>query len=321
MSLTAPPRLSIGLPVRNGEPYVTESIEALLGQSYTDFELIITDNASTDGTEEICREYERDDSRIRYYRHPDNIGIGPNENFCVHQARGELFKWAAADDLYARTLLENCIAALDEYPDVVLAHCWTAKIDTAGQLIKVFEYALSTSSPYAPERFRSILFDRAGDDDYGVMRIDVLRRTPLLGSFHHADHALIAGLALQGRFYQVPDWLFFRRVHPGQAGKTSVRKRCVNLDPRRASKLRHPIVRLYGEYLWAYIAAIQRAPLSAEDRVKCYQHLLRWFSGRAKGDVTAEPDAIVPLQPLLLDDVVAHRNTQISELGGESART
>ncbi|HEX3966291.1 MAG TPA: glycosyltransferase family 2 protein [Trebonia sp.] len=311
--MTATPRLSIGLPVRNGEPFVSQAIEALLGQSYTDFELIITDNASTDSTEEICRGYARDDERIRYYRHPANIGIGPNQNFSVHEARGELFKWASADDLYARTLIESCVAALDEYPDVVLAHSWTAKIDTAGNLIKAFEYALSTATPYAPERFRSVLFDRGGDDDYGVIRIEVLRRTGLQGSHHHADHTLIAELGLLGRFYQVPDWLYFRRVHPGQNGRTSMRKRCVNLDPRRASRLRHPAVRLYGEYIWRYVAAIQRAPLSAEDRLKCYRYLMQWFSGRAVGNETAEPDAIDPPPPLSVNDLVARWNTGIVE--------
>jgi glycosyltransferase involved in cell wall biosynthesis len=317
--MTVTPRLSMGLPVRNGEPHITQSIEALLGQSYSDFELIITDNASTDATEEICRGYAKGDSRIRYYRHAANIGIGPNQNFSVHQARGELFKWASADDLYARTLIESCVAALDEYPDVVLAHSWTAKIDLSGELIKVFEYALSTSSPHAPERFRSILFDRGGDDDYGVIRLDALRRTGLQGSHHHADHTLIAELALLGRFYHVPDWLYFRRVHPGQNGKTTMRKRCVNLDPQRASRLRHPAVRLYGEYLWGYVAAIQGAPMSAKDRLECYAHLLRWFSGRARGKVTAEPDAIEPPAPISVRDVVAGLNVQPAELRGHAS--
>ena len=99
------PRLTIGLPVYNGEKYLGESLEALLGQSYEDFELIIADNASTDGTGDICRRYEKQDSRIRCVRQPRNIGCAPNHNFVVWQARGELFKWASHDDLYARNML------------------------------------------------------------------------------------------------------------------------------------------------------------------------------------------------------------------------
>src|SRR6185437_10306412 len=108
------PRLSVGLPVYNGSGYVAESIEALLGQTFEDFELIISDNASTDDTGKVCRRYQKTDSRVRYYRQPRNVGLAPNHNFCVEQARGELFKWAAGDDLYARNLLETCVAALDE---------------------------------------------------------------------------------------------------------------------------------------------------------------------------------------------------------------
>ena len=77
------PRLSVGLPVYNGEGYLAESLEALLGQSYEDFELIISDNASTDGTADICRRYAKQDSRIRYIRQPRNIGCAPNHNYLV----------------------------------------------------------------------------------------------------------------------------------------------------------------------------------------------------------------------------------------------
>ena len=158
--MNAVPRLSIGLPVYNGENYLAESLDALLGQSYEDFELIISDNASTDGTADICRRYEKQDSRIRYIRQPRNIGCAPNHNFVVGQARGELFKWASHDDLYARDLLKRCVDALDEYPHVVLAHSWTAMIDSSGTVTEAIEYPLATASLRAPERFRSMLFDR-----------------------------------------------------------------------------------------------------------------------------------------------------------------
>jgi glycosyltransferase involved in cell wall biosynthesis len=305
MSVT--PRLSIGLPVYNGERYIRQSIESLLGQSYTDFELVISDNASTDDTGHICRQYAKEDSRIRYFRQPRNIGLAPNHNYVVHESTGELFKWAANDDLYARTLIENCVAALDEYPDVVLAHSWTAKIDGPGTVTAAFEYPMSTSSPQAPERFRSVLFDSGGDDDYGVMRIEVLRRTAMKDSYHHADHTIIAELALHGRFYQVPDWLYFRREHPGQNGRASLRKRCANMDPRRANPLIHPIPRLYAEYLWGYVAAVRQSPLSRADRMECYRHLAQWLRSRAgRGYAEAsDPESVDPLPPIDLDAVVA----------------
>ena len=76
---------------------------------------------------------------------------------------------------------------------------------------------MATASPRAPERFRSLLYEAGGTTTDGVIRMDVLRRAPLLGSYHHSDRTLTAGLALHGPFYQVPDWLYFRRDHAERA--------------------------------------------------------------------------------------------------------
>jgi glycosyltransferase involved in cell wall biosynthesis len=278
------PRLSVGIPVYNGQNYLAESIDALLGQSYEDFELIISDNASTDGTADICRRYQEKDSRIRYFRQERNIGCAPNHNFLVEQARGELFKWASDDDLYARDLLERCVEALDQFPHVVLAHSWTALIDGSGAVTKAVRYGLDTASPSAPERFRSLLYEVGGDDDGGVIRMDVLRRAPLHGSYYHADRTLVAGLVLNGPFYQVPDWLYFRRDHDERAERAfkTARAWCANLEPRRSDALRNPAVRLYTEYVWGFVTAIRRAPLTSAERRECYRHLAGWLSNRAK---------------------------------------
>jgi glycosyltransferase involved in cell wall biosynthesis len=313
--MTTTPRLTIGLPVYNGEKYVAESLEALLGQSFTDFELIISDNASTDGTGDICRRYEKQDSRVRYFRQPRNIGLAPNHNFVAEQARGELFKWASNDDLYARDLVERCIDGLDEYPDVVLAHSWTAKVDASGVVTKAFEYPLNTSSPRAPDRFRSLLFVSGGDDDYGVMRTEVLRRTAMQESYHHADRTIVAELALYGRFYQVPDWLYFRRDHADRAERAcpTMRSRCANMDPRRADRLRNPALRLYGEYVWAYATAIRRAPLSAADRRACYGHLAQWLASRVRPGANSQDDPASVARPdILVNSIVAGRQGKLS---------
>jgi glycosyltransferase involved in cell wall biosynthesis len=304
------PRLTIGLPVYNGEKYVAESLEALLGQTFTDFELVISDNASTDSTGDICRRYEKQDSRVRYFRQSWNVGLAPNHNFVAEQARCDLFKWASNDDLYARELLERCIDALDKYPEVVLAHSWTAKVDDSGVMTKAFRYPLNTASPRAPERFRSLLFDNGGDDDYGVIRTEVLRRTAMKESYHHADRTIIAELSLYGRFYQVPDWLYFRREHADRAERAhpSMRGRCANMDPRRADRLRHPAVRLYGEYIWAYVTAIHRAPLPAADKRECYRYLAEWLATRVRSDATAGNDpAFVSHPDIQVDSIVAGR--------------
>jgi glycosyltransferase involved in cell wall biosynthesis len=318
MTMSTAPRLSIGLPVYNGETYLAESIEALLGQSYEDFELIISDNASTDGTGDICRRYEKQDSRVRYFRQQRNIGLAPNHNFVFAQSRGDLFKWASSDDLYGRDLLKYCVAALDEHPGVVLAHAWEAAIDEKGDVWQALEYPLATDSPSAPERFRSILFGSSGlferrflagsggspasgdgdghdfvrvenngilraCDEYGVIRSDVMRRIAPLGSYHHADRIIACEIALHGPFHITPDWLYFRREYSDRAYNSSpkVRARCAIQDPARANRLRHPTVRLLAEYFWGYVAAVRRAPLSAADRRDCLRYLAQWMTDRA----------------------------------------
>jgi glycosyltransferase involved in cell wall biosynthesis len=319
------PRLSIGLPVYNGERYLSESLDAILGETYEDFELIISDNASTDGTRDICRRYERADSRIRYLRQPHNIGAAPNHNFVFQQARGELFKWMAADDLYARDLLARCVAALDEHPEVVLAHSWTAAIDSEGKVTQTLEYPLSTDSPYAPERFRSTLFgiddDDQGliraDDQYGVMRSSVLRKVAPQNSFYHSDRVIMSEVVLHGPFYQIPEWLYFRRDHNErpQHASVTVRRWCTNMDPRRSNGLLHPAPRLLAEFLWGYVAAIGRAPLTAKERWECRRELARWFSSRAVpaatravrgGILQGQPVAIPPPSlPTPIEQLVA----------------
>jgi len=304
------PRLSVGLPVYNGEPYLRASIESLLGQSYENFELIISDNASTDNTADICRDYAKSDSRVRYFRQPSNIGLAPNHNFVFAQSRGELFKWAANDDLYARDLLRCCVEALDAHPEVILAHSWSAVIDENDKVTQALEYPLATDSSRAPERFRSIIFGCSGMfedtdpgaggfvrldnsgilracDEYGVIRSAVLRQVSPLGSYPHSDRILNIELALRGPFHQTPDWLYFRRDHPDRTynANRTARKLSATLDPRRASKWKYPAARLAGEYVWRYLAAIRRAPLSAADRVQCYRSLAQWTVDRAVGKV------------------------------------
>jgi glycosyltransferase involved in cell wall biosynthesis len=326
-NINATPRLTIGLPVYNGEKHIAEALDALLGQTFEDFELIISDNASTDGTEAICRQFEGQDSRIRYFRQPHNIGMAANHNFVAEQGRGELFKWASHDDLYARDLLRRCVEALDANPHIVLAHSWTAIIDSSGTVTKACEYPLDTASLRAPERFTSMLFDRGGDDYYGVVRASTLRKSLPQDSYHHADRTIVTRMSLYGPFYQVPDWLYFRRQHaePAEQGGaerawSNARARCANMDQRRANRLRHPAVRLYAEYVWAFVSAIQKTPLSSADRRECYAHLARWAASRAHlqslpSEETQPRTKTRPSRPpniVSVDDVVAGRERSAS---------
>jgi glycosyltransferase involved in cell wall biosynthesis len=278
------PRLTIGLPVFNGERFLSQSLDDLLAQSFQDFELIISDNASTDSTADICAAYAARDPRIRYVRQPVNIGSAPNHNAVVDLARGEYFKWASDDDRYRPTLLASCIAELDTHPEVVLCHAWEAFIGEDNTTILPVPYRLETADPRASVRLRSLLYVSGGDDIYGVIRTDVLRRVSAHGSYHHADRTFVAALALQGPFRQVPEVLYLRRDHPGRTERSADgrRSRAAILDPRRGNRWRNPMLRLYGEYVWGYVTAIVRAPLGVRERVRCLSEVAWWALGHLR---------------------------------------
>ncbi|MDH4220996.1 MAG: glycosyltransferase [Candidatus Aminicenantes bacterium] len=106
------PTVSIGMPVYNDQEYVSQALDSLLAQSFEDFELIISDNASTDRTKEICQEYAEKDRRIRYIRQPINLGPHANSSYLLRQAAGEFFMWAASDDLWDKEFIRTLISAL-----------------------------------------------------------------------------------------------------------------------------------------------------------------------------------------------------------------
>ena len=235
---------------------------------------------------------------MKYVRQPANLGCASNHNVLVHAARGQYFKWASDDDLYGRDLLERCVQVLDQNSDVILSHSWTAMIDADGAITTKAGYNLDTDSPDPAVRFRSLLFEVGGDDDYGVIRTDVLRRTALYDSYWHSDRTIVAELALHGRFQHVPEALYFRRDHPGAMRRhRSVRTWCANQDPRRADRFRHPVPRLLAEYVLGYITAIRKAPLTAAERRRCMSDLGRWMVSRAvPGRLGRIP--VIPLETL-----------------------
>ena len=147
------PKLSIGIPVFNGQEFLPELLDSLLRQTFADFEIVICDNASIDRTQDICREYARRDSRVRYTCNERNLGASPNHNRVFELSTAPFFKWAAHDDLYHNDYLEVCVRLLDENPDVVLAHTGTAFIDEAGELLPFEQETGSFVDPKTGRRY------------------------------------------------------------------------------------------------------------------------------------------------------------------------
>jgi glycosyltransferase involved in cell wall biosynthesis len=208
-------RVSIGVPVYNGENYLAEAIDSVLAQTYTDFELIICDNASTDRTEEICRRYADADSRIRYYRNPRNLGASANFGLTFELATGEYFRWLAHDDVLMPEYLERCVAALDREPGAILAQPLVGIIDAKGAIRSVHDNDLQrATSSRVSERFAVLVkHPRYCWETFGLIRREILAKTALLAPFSCSDVVLCIELGLLGRFALVPELLFLNRHH------------------------------------------------------------------------------------------------------------
>lgn len=212
------PLVTIGMPVRNGEPHLSRAVDSLLAQSVGDFELILADNASADGTGEICRKYEALDPRVSYVRRDRNIGAARNFNDLVLRARGRYFKWAAHDDWIEPEFLASCVDLLEHTPDAVL--CWTGTVfvDASGEVLA--EQRLrgdpTTLTPSVPvtERVRCALHIHPGPPLFGVIRRRVLEDTGLIRPLVGGDRVLVTELSLRGGFGWIPRPLMFYTDYP-----------------------------------------------------------------------------------------------------------
>ena len=296
--MNSTPLVSVGLFVYNGELFLEESLHSILNQTFTDFELIISDNASTDRTREIVEAYAKRDHRIRYYRNEKNMGAGWNARRVYELASRRYFKWAAVDDLIEPEFLRRCVEVLDSDPGCVLAHTKTKEIDEHRNFINNYITPMRTDYDDPVDRYREML--HTGGDKcyqiYGVMRVSALRRIPPQGIYVNADGVLLTRMSLLGRFYEVPEYLFFSRRHIRQSGATlpirvTQRRRfrltnwyCSCLpgpdwwDPAKTRALTFPEFRLLLEHS----LSIFRAPLSAEQKLRCYFTLLVWIRWHLK---------------------------------------
>lgn len=171
------PKVSIGVPVYNAERYLRTALDSLLAQTYADFELLISDNASTDATEAIYREYATRDARIRYSRQPVNKGAAFNFNAVMRMATGEYFMWAAADDLRDPDFLRLAVAVLDSDPSCGLVFSdYRVKNLETGQTS--LERVTMYNAPSPWKRYFVRLLSPCPSLIYGLQRLSELRKIP-----------------------------------------------------------------------------------------------------------------------------------------------
>lgn len=216
------PLLSIGVPVYNGERFLESTVRSILNQDYAEMEIIISDNASTDTTPEICSRLAAEDSRIKVHRHPENRGAAFNWNFVVARAKGPYFKWASDNDRYHATFSSRCIEVLEDQPDVVLCYSRTVLVDGDDREIEIDERDQPILHDRAGDRFAAIMnHTNLNNAQSGVIRLDALRNTRGERRYPHGDWVLMAELAGRGKFQIVEAPLFFRRV--GKEGLSTER--------------------------------------------------------------------------------------------------
>ncbi len=279
------PKVSIGLPVYNGQKFISEAIESVLAQTFEDFELIICDNASTDQTEKICREYANKDRRIRYYRNEKNLGVAYNFNHTFELSCGEYFKMVAADEGIEPEFMKKAVEVLDNNPSVVNVCARYIQYDEIQNSVRYRSDSdagnHNAKSPKASQRFRHFFKEMGGNlPIYGLIRYRVLQETKLMGVFIGADDCLLIELVLKGKFVQLPEHLLRLRDHPDAYHCQRTR----NNDKEGIAEARwfDPAIKgvIYLPYwrrLWEYFLVVMRSDAKWTEKTSMLTYLFYFF--------------------------------------------
>ncbi len=301
--------LTIGMPVYNGERFLAKALDSYLSQSFTDFQILLSDNASTDRTEEICRDYAARDKRIHYHRNPRNMGAGWNLLRVYELATGKYFKQAAHDDFCEPEFLAECIEALESDPELVLAFTKTRVVDADGNHLEDYECPLRTDSNDPVVRFADlVLINHRCFQIFGVNRLSAMRKLPPQGSFPHADGILLAQLGLLGRFYESEKRLFISTRHGGQSSwtlssRSQPRKFRLTTkvgrlpsqewwDPARKKDITLPEWNIFFQYL----QSINRSSIDSSQKARAIGILIRWslkYHRKLLGDFVLAADQML----------------------------
>lgn len=258
------PRVSIGMPVFNGEATLEHAMRALLAQDFDDFELIISDNASTDRSIEIVQDLARRDPRIRLHRQPHNVGANPNYNGLIDLARGTYFKWASANDWCEPSMIGKLVAVLDDRPDVVLAYPRTRLFEQHPEQFHDCPESLRLDHADPTERM-TLIWDHLGLNNMmnGLIRLHALRQTARIGRFMLGDVVLMGELMLHGKAALLDEPLFYRRMDEATATRLMGAE---GQHRHHYPDRRKPVRWEHWRSAFAWPAAVLRAPLSPDDR-------------------------------------------------------
>ena len=277
------PRVSIGLPVFNSEKSVARALDSLLCQSFTDFEVIISDNASSDNTRKICESYAQRDKRVRYYRNATNIGVNPNHDRVFALAEGEFFAWFADDVEYLPGMLSRCVEVMMKAPRSVVLGYPRCEMIWNGQVRASEGPSIESRDPRPYRRLQTVVCNVVMVNQlFGLTKREVLARTQLNGRYASSDYVLLAELAMLGEIWEIPETLIRRRIDSDR-GTAAVYQ-----DPE-AWQAWSGSGRGGFKDVWLpqrerlaleYVRAAWRIPIRLADKVACLVSVLPLYYGR-----------------------------------------
>lgn len=270
------PRVSIGLPVRNGAKHIARAIESLLAQEYTDFEVVICDNASDDTTPDIVRSHAARDPRIKFHENGQDIGQIANMNRVFELAAGEYFRWTGDDDWFEPNYISKTVEYLDRNPEFIAVSTYIKYSDDHGNEFYAEYTGERIESPKPQRRFsRMLWFFRADyryfDPHYAMYRRSALKQTHLLPVASATDRVLAAELSLVGRFGHIPECLSYRRRVPSYYDQKEMRRALYH--PDQPEKLRPSSIRLCSNFN----VLVSSAPLTAFQKTVCRGAIVRFY--------------------------------------------
>jgi glycosyltransferase involved in cell wall biosynthesis len=264
---TSPP-VSIGMPVYNGEKYLGQALDSLLAQDCGNFELIISDNGSTDNTAEICQEYAKKDKRVRYFQTDTNLGASYNFNRVFELASGEFFMWAGSHNLWTSDYIKRLVNVLIADPQVALAYTETYWIDAQGNNSTKELYHLDTRGVPVLDRIPMVIKTLSYCDlFYGLYRTSVLKKCRLGINTLGFDHILLMEVSLFGEIAEIPGKGFLRRLLINYENENEAKRvettllRIAPLVYRNRKK-----VRAWWEMGWQHVLSIGAAPIPTVEK-------------------------------------------------------
>ncbi len=283
------PLVTIGVPVYNGARFLRPCLDSLLGQTFTDFTLLISDNASTDDTRAIAESYVAADPRVRYHRHPKNIGMYGNYEFQLRSADTRYVKVANADDFWAPTMIGDAVRQLENDPSIALCYPLMTKVDADGKPTEQYDFRLHLMEDDAGTRFRRVLTEiQLINQLTGVMRTELIQKTLPLPTVTGFDRIVVAELSLYGKIFHLDEYHYFRRFHDQASShlRNSEAHQVAYVLPEGMKKLRYEAWR----YNFGLVHRLARSPLGPAEKTKQMAWLLRrvgWDNRRLTRELLA----------------------------------